>query len=135
MKEPLSRHLRKVCGLLTILLLALDGCGRPPADATPTATPLKPKEAASQLQQAFVSANAEVKSTADVASEALRTANYEKAIDSLQTIKARQNLTFDQGMAVYNSERALEARLIAGMNAGDPNAKRAYELLKQRRRN
>ena len=135
MKEPLSRPLRNACGLFTALFLALDGCGKPPADATPTATPPKPNEAASQLQRAFVSADVEVKNTANVASEALRTANYEKAIDSLQTIKARQNLTFEQGMAIYNSERALEARLIAGINAGDPNAKRAYELLKQRRRN
>ena len=135
MKEPSSRPLRNACGLFTAFLLALNGCGKPPANTTPTATPPKPKEAASQLQQAFVSANGEVKDTANVASEALRTANYEKAIESLQTIKARQNLTLEQGMAVYNSERALEARLIAGIGAGDPNAKRAYELLKQRRRN
>jgi hypothetical protein len=127
--------LRNAWGLFTVLLLVFNGCGKPQADVTPTATPPKPKEAASQLQQAFVSANVEVKNTANVVSEALRTADYEKAIDSLQTIKARQNLTFEQGMAVYNSERALEARLIAGVNAGDPNAKRAYELLKQRRRN
>ena len=134
MKEP--RHpLRNACDLFIALLLALNGCGKPSADSTPTGTPPKPKEAASQLQQAFVSANVEVKNTANVASEALRTANYEKAIESLQTIKARQNLTFEQGMAVYNSERALEARLIAGMSAGDANAKRAYELLKQIRRN
>ena len=135
MKEPVSRPVRNACGLFTALLLGLNGCGKPPTNGTPTATPPKPKEAASQLDQVFVSANVEVKNTANVASEALRTANYEKAIDSLQLIKARQNLTFEQGMAVYNSERALEASLIAGVNAGDPNAKRAYELLKQRRRN
>ena len=134
MKER-RQPLRNARGLFTALLLALNGCGKSPADTTPTATPPKPKEAASQLQQAFVSANVEVKNTANVASEALRTANYEKAIESLRTIKARQNLTFEQGMAIYNAERALEARLIAGMSAGDSNAKRAYELLKQSRRN
>ena len=134
MKEP-HPPLRNACGLFAALLLALNGCGKPPTDTSPTAAPPKPKEAASQLQQAFVSAHVEVQSTANVASEALRTADYEKAIESLQTIKARQNLTFEQGMAIYNSERALEASLIAGMSSGDAKAKRAYELLKQRRRN
>jgi hypothetical protein len=56
-------------------------------------------------------------------------------IKSLEVIKARQNLTVEQGTAVYNSELALEARLIAGISADDPNAKRAYELLKKSRRN
>jgi hypothetical protein len=123
------------CGLFAALLVALAGCGKPDDGTTPTATPPQPKEAASQLQQAFVGATAEVKNTANVASEALRTADYEKAIQSIQAIKARQNLTYDQGIAVYNSERSLEAKLIMGMNAGDPNAKRAYELLQKARRN
>ena len=117
------------------MFVGFAGCSESPEAGTPTATPLQPQEAASQLQQAFTSANPEVKNNATVASDALRTADYEKAIQSIQTIKARQNLTYDQGIAVYNTERALEARLIAGMNAGDPNAKRAYELLKKSRRN
>jgi len=121
--------------VLATMLVSLGGCSKSSDDGAPTATPPQPAEAASQLQQAFVSANTEVKNTAILASEALRTADYEKAIQSIQTIKARQNLTFDQGLAVYNSERALEARLIAGISAGDPNAKRAYELLKKSRRN
>jgi len=124
-----------VGGLCAALLVALSGCSKQTTDTTPTVTPPKPKEAATQLQQAFVSANVEVKNTATAASEALRTSDYEKAIQSLQTIKASQNLTFEQGLAVYNSERALEARLIAGVDAGDANAKRAYEILKARRRN
>jgi len=122
-------------GLCAALLVALSGCSKQGTDTTPTVTPPKPKEAAAQLQQAFVGANGEVKNTATVASEALRTSDFEKAIQSLQTIKASQNLTFEQGLAVYNSERALEARLIAGVDAGDANAKRAYEMLKARRRN
>ena len=126
---------RKAVVFLALLLAAHSGCSKPDADGTPTAIPPQPQEAASQLQQAFTSANPEAKNTATVASEALRTADYEKAIQSIQTIKARQNLTYDQGIAVYNTERALEARLIAGINAGDPNAKRAYELLKKSRRN
>lgn len=122
-------------GFLAAVLLAFTACSKSEKDFTPTATPPKPQEAASQLQQAFTTATPEVQTTAQVASEALRTADYEKAIQTLQTIKARQNLTYDQGIAVYNSERALEAKLIMDMNAGDPNAKRAYELLKKSRRN
>ena len=99
--------------LFAVALLALSGCSKPPPNDAPTNTPPKPSEAASQLQQAFVNAQVEVKNTAEAASEALRTANYEKALESLQQIKTRPNLTFEQGMAIYNSERTLEARLIA----------------------
>jgi len=115
-----------------LLLLAINGCSRSPSDAGPNAS--TPKEAASQLQEAFVSAKVELKNDAKVASEALRTADYEKAILSLQVITARENLTFEQAMAVHNSMVSLEAKLIAAMDAGDPNAKRAYELLKKSKR-
>lgn len=122
-------------GRLLLPVLIFAGCGQPEGDATITATPPQPTEAATQLQKAFVGATPEVQTTANTASAALEAANYEQAIQSLQVIKARQNLTIEQGMAVYNSERSLEARLIAAMEAGDPNAKRAYELLKKSRRN
>lgn len=124
----------RACSLVVILLVAAGGCSKSAKDS-PSAAPVpKPAQAASQLQQAFVSAPVEVKQTATVASEALRAADYEKAMQSLQAIKARQNLTLQQGMAVHESEVALEARLIAAMEAGDPNAKRAYERLKKSRR-
>ncbi|MCC6823972.1 MAG: hypothetical protein V9H26_28900 [Verrucomicrobiota bacterium] len=122
------------CGLSLVLFLAVSGCSKADKEITVAATPPPPKEAASQLQQAFTGANAEVKQTAKVASEALETANYEQAVQSLTVIKARENLTLQQGTAVYNSEMALEAKLIAGVQAGDPNAIRAYELLKKSKR-
>ncbi len=134
MKQFMNRATFRA-SVMAAMLVVMAGCSDSSDAGAPTATPPQPKEAASQLQQAFVSANADVKTTANVASEALRTADYEKAIQSIQTIKARQNLTFDQGLAVYNSERALEARLIMEMSAGNANAKRAYELLKKSRRN
>ena len=120
------------CGLSAALLLVFGGCSKSAGDGG--ATPRTPKEAASQLQQAFVNAPVEVKNDANVASEALRSADYEKAVQSLAAMKARQNLTLDQGVAVYNSMMALDARLIAAMEAGDPNAKRAWELLKRSKR-
>ena len=132
MKKPINST--RACALVAALLVASSGCSKSAKEITPSATPPQPKEAASQIQQAFTGASVEVKKTADVVSESLRTANYEQAIQSLQVIKARQNLTLEQGTAVYNSELALEARLIAGVEAGDPNAKRAYELLKKSKR-
>lgn len=121
--------------LATILFVVSTGCGKTDTDAAPTAAAPPPKQAATQLQQAFNGASPEIKSTATAASQALQTANYEQAVQSIQKIKAQKDLTLEQGMAIYNSERSLEARLIAGINAGDPNAKRAYELLKKARRN
>jgi hypothetical protein len=133
MKIPInSIH---ACALITALLVASSGCSKSDKEIAPAATPPQPKEAASQLQRAFTGASAEVKNTATVASDALKTADYEQAIKSLQVIKAGQNLTLEQGTAVYNTEMALEARLIAGIQAGDPNAKRAYEQLQKSRRN
>jgi hypothetical protein len=124
-------------GLVAISLALASGCGKPsdPAATTPAVAPSKPPEAASQLQQAFSSAPVEVKQSAEVASEALRTANYEQAVQALQGMRMRSGLTPEQGMAVYSSQRSLEASLIAAMQAGDPNAKRAYELLKKSRKN
>ena len=124
---------RWACVLAVVLLSVLIGCSESDSDVLPAAN--TPKEAASQLQQAFVNANIEAKSDAKTASDALQNADYEKAIQSLQILKARQNLTFDQGMAVYNSMVSLEGKLIASAEAGDPKAKRAYELLKRSRRN
>ncbi len=121
--------------LLAVLLVVASGCSKSSKEITAAGAPPQPKEAASQIQQAFTGASVEVKQTAAVVSESLRTANYEQAIQSLQVIKARQNLTLEQGMAVYNSEQAMVAKLVAAMEAGDPNAKRAYELLKQSKRN
>ena len=121
--------------LIALLLVVASGCGKSADEISPAATPPPPKEAASQLQRAFAEANPEVKNTAKMAAEALETANYEQAVQSLHVIKARENLTLQQGTAVYNSEMALEARLIAGVQAGDPKAIRAYELLKKNKRN
>ena len=120
---------------IAALLVLASGCHKSPEAIAPAATPPTPKDAASQLQQAFTGASSEIQNTATTVSEAMRTANYEQAVQSLQAIRVRKDLTLEQGTAVYNSEMALEASLIAGVNAGDPNAKRAYELLKKSRRN
>jgi hypothetical protein len=123
-----------VCCLSAVLLLAIPGCSKTEKSKDlPVAR--TPKEAATQLEQAFASAPIEeVKQTAAVASKAITTGEYEAAVMSLTAIKSKQNLTLEQGMAVHNSMVLLESRLIAAMQAGDQNAKRAYELLKRTKR-
>jgi hypothetical protein len=127
---PIHWH---VCGLLASLLVAAGGCSKSASDTGTVAPIPKPKEAASQLQQAFATAPAEVKQQATAASEALRAADYDKAMQSLQAINARKDLTAQQAMSAHESEVAMVARLIAAMEAGDPNARRAYEAYKKRR--
>jgi len=121
--------------LVIIVLTAISGCNKSPKETTASATPLPPKEAANQIQKAFSAANVEVKTTATAFSEAIRTADYPKAIHAIETIKTRKDLTFEQGVAVYNSEVALEAALLARVAANDPAAKQAYEELKKSKRN
>ena len=124
------------CLLGTAIVFGFSGCGRKsPQPGEGSASPPKPKEAATQLQQAFVAAEPELKDTAAFASKALQTADYDAAMQSLEAVKARGNLTFEQGMAVQNSMIALEAKLVAAADAGDPAAKAAYERLKKSRRN
>ena len=116
-------------------LCLVNGCGEKAPPPEERATPPKPKEAATQLDRAFTGANEEVRSFSSAASQALQTADYEGAVQSLQMIKEKGGLTPDQGMAVHNSMVSLEAKLISAMSAGDANAKRAYEQLKKSRKN
>ena len=122
------------CLLSAAVVIGVSGCGKSTQPGESSSRPLKPKEAASQLQQAFVAAEPEMKETATIASKALQSTDYDAARQSLEVIKARGNLTFEQGMAVHKSMVALEAKLVEAADSGDPEAKRAYERLKQSRR-
>jgi len=129
-----SKHL----GSLSVaVLLAVCGCGKSGAEKD-LPVPKTTKQAATQLDQVFATATAEVspevKQNAAVASQALRSGEYETAIVSLGAIKESQNLTLDQGIAVYNSMAALRGKILADMEAGDPNAKRAFQMLKRAKR-
>lgn len=117
---------------LTALVL-LNGCSQSD-DGANAAAQRNPKAAALQLEQAFETATPEVKQTAEVVSEAMRKAEYEKAVVSLQVIRSGTNITLEQGLAIHNSAVAMEGKLIRAMEAGDENAKRAYKLLKEMKR-
>jgi hypothetical protein len=132
------KHLNSLVGSLSAaVLLAVCGCGKT-GTGKDLPAPKTTKQAASQLEQVFATTTAgvspEVKNNAVVASQALRSGEYETAIVSLSAIKQSQNLTLEQGMVVHNSMVALKGRILAAMEAGDPNAKRAFELLKRMKR-
>ncbi len=118
----------------TVALVFLQGCGKSDP-ATGAAVPRNPQEAASRLQTVFAKAAPDIKQTADTASNAMRKGDYEKAVVALQVIRGGTNVTFEQGLAVHNSVVAMERQLINAVDAGDENAKRAYRLLKELKRN
>lgn len=123
---------------LSLAALLLVGCGETD-EMTGT---LSPAQAADQLESAFQTTAPDASTTDPVqlgvrsASEALRAGDYEKAVVSLQVTRtAPESLTLDQGMAVHQSYITLEQHLINAVAAGDPNAQRAYDLLKRSNRN
>jgi hypothetical protein len=130
--RPPRRWLRRL--LPSILGLGLvAGCSRSPeqADAPP---PRNPKEAATAIEQVFEQAPGENRQAAASAAEALRGGDYEKAVVHLEAMKLRENITVEQGLAIHQSIVAMEAKLVQAMEAGDPNARRAYETLKRMKR-
>ena len=128
----LSQILATVVG--TVALFFLQGCGKSD-EATGAVAPRNPQEAASQLQTVFAKAAPDIKQTAETASNAIRKGDYEKAVVALQVIRSGTNVTFEQGLAAHNSIVAMERQLINAADAGDENAKRAYRLLKELKRN
>ena len=115
-----------------LLALLLTGCGGSKDDSADVATPT---QAATQIDEAFTTAEPELQQNIRVASEALREGKFEQAVVALQVTQSTTNLTLDQGMAVHNSMVALEQHLINAAANGDANAQRAYDLLKKAKRN
>jgi hypothetical protein len=119
--------------LAGLAAFAFSGCGKSTdAEAGMARTP---EQAASQVEEAFASANAKLKELASAMSESLRKNEYETAVVSLQTIRGAAEVTPEQRLAVYSSALTLEARLISAIEAGDKNAERAYQLLKALKKN
>lgn len=126
---------RPFIGMLASItaLAALCACGKSPDVEAGLAK--TPEQAASQMEQAFADADAQMRELATAASEALRKSEFEDAVVSLQSMKVNPEMTPDQRMAIYGSAITLEARLINAIQAGDKNAERAYQLLKEMKRN
>lgn len=127
----IGRRMLPVLVALVVAALAGPGCGRSDEDAAT----LTPAQAATQLDEAFAAAPAEVQHTVQTAAEALKEGDAEKAVVALEVARSSPTLTLEQGLAVHNSLVALEANLINAAAAGDVKAQRAYELLKKAKRN
>lgn len=110
------------------LVLVASGCGE--GDGAGKLSPKSPREAANGLETAFSGAGGEASQTVAAAAGAMKNGDYEKAAVSLGTLRGGGNLTLDQGLAVHSSMLALEEQLIRGVEAGDPKARQAYEILK-----
>ena len=127
----------RINGLVSVLgaiaFFFLDGCSKSSDDQS-EAVPRSPHEAASQLQKVFETAAPEIKQTVSVVAEAMQKDDYEKAVVSLQIIRSGKNITLDQGLAIHNSELAIRRKILRGMEAGDENAKRAYQILRELKR-
>ena len=119
--------------LLTLALTILTACSKKEEDSS--AAPTTPKAAAVQIDQAFVAATPAIKEQVNTAAQALRTADYESAIENLAKVRRSENVTMEQGMAIQRAMATIEVQLMQAAEAGDEKAKRAYELLRQRNRN
>ncbi len=111
--------------------MALAGCSK--SDDGP-AIAKNPQQAAAQLDQAFAAAAPEIKQSVAAAAEAMRSGQLEKAVVNLRMVQSSEALTLEQGLAVHGSVVTLSKSLINAMESGDPNARRAYELLKALKR-
>jgi hypothetical protein len=135
--QEMSKQQMRIKGLTAVLcvfaLFWLDGCSKS-VEHHSEAVPRSPSEAASQLQKVFETAAPDIKQNVNVVTEAMRKDDYEKAVVSLQIIRAGKNITLDQGLAIHNSELAMRRKILSGMEAGDENAKRAFRLLKELKR-
>ena len=88
--------------------------------------------AADHLSEAFAGSDSSLQKHAKAASEAMRKKKYRDALISLQEIKLSGKVKdVNEGIAVRDSLINLEQELIYAMEDGDPNAAKAYQLLKR----
>jgi hypothetical protein len=131
---PEYKQPRLLAVVVLLLLAPWVGCQKADDD-TGALVATTPVQAASQLEQAFAEAPPAARSEVEIVSQALRNGEFEKAVVSLEAVRARENITLEQGLAIHSSVLTLEDRLVRAMDAGDENARRAYELLKRVKRN
>src|SRR5687767_16025889 len=106
----------KSIGVGAMLLIFCTGCSGSEEDLKIATTP---KEAASQIEQAFANSKESTRQAALAASEAMRKGEYEQAVVSLQVVRESPEVTMEQGLAIHSSAVALESRLISAMESGD----------------
>src|SRR6185503_6993272 len=126
-------------GFTFALLVVLSGCSKketpapeaavpppapaPAAAAAPAEAPPAPVATPGQI---------DVKSSFSQSDQALKRKDYETAADALIRLQvARVPMTEAQGFDRINRMRDLQKQIADAMMSGDPNAKRAAELLRR----
>jgi outer membrane lipopolysaccharide assembly protein LptE/RlpB len=105
-------------------------CGKSEVANTPA-----PKEAVAKMQEAYAGADPATKQVITSMSDAVNKGDYEQAVVSLTTLRSVPATTPEQQGAVIESARAIEANLLRAIEAGDKNAERAYQLMKEMKKN
>lgn len=133
--EPLLNMKIPCAWILSILLFALPGCGDGSDDGG-IRNSQNVEGAADHLSEAFANSDSALQKHAKSASEAMRKKKYRDALIALQEIKQSGKVKdVNEGIAVRDSLINLEQELIYAMEDGDPNAEKAYQLLKRVNRN
>lgn len=123
----------KLLGICLFLSVAMVGCGE--SDDGLLRQSKSVDGAADHLSDAFKGADSESLKNAGIASAAIKKGQFQKALYAIETIKAKPDVSFDQGVAINDSLINLERELIYRVEDGDPKAIAAYELLKRINRN
>ena len=110
--------------------ILLCACGK-----TEGAAVSSPQQAVTRVQEAYSGADATTKQVITSMSDAVNKGDYEQAVVSLTTLRSVPATTPEQQGAVIDSARAIEAKLLRAIEAGDKNAERAYQLMKEMKRN
>jgi hypothetical protein len=128
------------CLLVLALAVVFVACSKDNQSGGPggeliTDPPKNTSQAADQLETVFAEAPPQVKANAKDAGEALKTRNYEQAVIIVHALQNQNDLTYEQGLATRNAMVSLQQDLIRAMEAGDTNAQKAFERLRELHRN
>lgn len=118
------------CGPTIAAALLLAACGKSEVANAPA-----PKEAVAKVQAAYSGADPATKQVITTMSDAVNKGDYEQAVVSLTTLRSIPANTPEQQGAVIDSARAIEAKLLRAIESGDKNAERAYQLMKEMKKN
>ncbi len=132
MNQPPLQKIQLIAFSL-LAALALAGCGSEEDGNLRRSD--SPAQAAEHLADAFANANDRKKKNVNDAAAAIEKGEYRRALIAIETIKTEPEITYEQGLAVNDLMINLERELISGVDAGDPQAIAAYELLKRINRN
>ena len=126
------RSLAAAATAIPVLGLFLCGCG---ASDKAAPVPGSASEAEEQLRAAFEDfQDPAVQKKIQTFSQALEASHYEAAYQGLFELGQTQATSLDQVVAVENSDRLLQRRVLEGVEQGDPAAIRTWEFIKAGRR-